>query len=166
MRLQIPLMLLSALALPAVAQQTPSPDPPPAVRAARTDDLPGLWVMVALSKHAEVDVEDSLFAPYQLFYFDPNGGMKHMTSAQMFRQSQLAVFDAAPLVTRFTVDRRGTLLLMNPAWDAPRSYLCRLVIKDTPGDDPRLPRAGDILLSGTDGQGRPLWSKLLRKLNP
>jgi len=164
-------MLLSALALSALAfldaaQQAPSPDPPPAVRAPRTDDLRGLWIMVALSKHAEVDVEDSFFAPYQLFYFDPNGRMKHMTSPQPFRQSQLAMFDAAPLVTRFTVDRHGTLLLMNPAWDAPRSYLCSFVIKDTPGDDPRLPRAGDILLSGTDGQGRPLWSKLLRKPAP
>jgi hypothetical protein len=92
--------------------------------------------------------------------------MKHMTSSQPFRQSQLAVFDAAPLVTRFTVDRGGTLLLTNPAWDAPRSYPCSVVIKGAPGDDPRLPRAGDVVLSGTDGQGRLLWSKLLRKLNP
>lgn len=166
MRFQVPLMLLSALTLPAAAQQAASPDPASAVRAARADDLPGLWIAVALGKYAEVDVEDSLFAPYQLFYFDPNGRMKHMTSSQPFRQSQLAVFDAAPLVTRYTVDRRGTLLLTNPAWDEPRSYLCSLVIKDTPGDDPHLPRVGDIVLSGTDGQGRPLWSKLLRKPAP
>jgi hypothetical protein len=138
----------------------------PAVRAARAGDLPGLWQMVALTKYAEVDAADSLFAPYQLFYFDPSGRMKYMTSPKPFRDTQRSMFNAAPPVTRFTLDRRGQLQLTNPGWDAPRSYLCRFVTRDAPGDGPVPLRAGDLLLTGVDDAGKPAWSKLLRKTTP
>lgn len=153
-------VLISLLLAAAAAAAENAP-----IRPARMRDLPGLWEMVALTKHAEIDAEDSLFAPYQLFYFDPKGRMKHMTSPKPFRATQRSMFEAAPLVTAYTLDRRGQLQLTNPGWDAPRSYLCTFVTKDAAGDDPR-PRAGDLLLSGLDAAGKPAWSKLLRKAQP
>jgi hypothetical protein len=138
----------------------------PQVRPARVSDLPGLWQMIEISfaKNASVDAEDSLLAPYQIFYFDPRGWMKYMTSGKPFSQGQLALFDAAPLVTRYELDKRGTLALTNPAWDEPRKYQCTAVTKVEGGSDPRAPRAGDLLLAAKDAQGTVLWAKLLRKV--
>jgi hypothetical protein len=135
----------------------------PELRPARTADLAGTWQMVALSKPADVDASDSLFAPYQLFRFDPNGRMKHMTASKPF--TSLALFDAAPLVIRYALDRRGTLTLSNPAWDTPRKYTCSIVTKPQTADDARLPRAGDLVITDAAEPGTPTWSKLLRKIS-
>ncbi len=138
----------------------------PSLRPARPRDLPGLWQMLAVTKTAEIDAEDNFFAPYQLFYFDAKGRMKHMTSPKPFRDTQRSMFEAAPPVTAYSLDRRGQLQLTNPGWDTPRSYQCSVVTKDAAGDDPKRARAGDLLLSGVDGSGKPAWSKLLRKAGP
>lgn len=135
----------------------------PELRPARTADLAGTWQMVALNKPADADASDSLFAPYQLFRFDPGGRMKHMTASKPF--TSLALFDAAPLVIRYSLDRRGTLTLVNPAWDAPRKYTCSIVMKPQTADDARLPRAGDLVISEAAEPGPPAWTKLLRKIS-
>ncbi len=135
----------------------------PQARPARSSDLPGIWMMVDLTHNAPVDPEDNLFAAYQIFAFDKKGGMKHMTSAKPFTEGQLSLFDSAPQVTRYGVDRNGILVLVNPSWDAPIKYQCRLVTKTKDAADPKSPRAGDLLLISTDERGREAWSKLLRK---
>jgi len=150
------------LVLTALAATTLLAGGPPS-RPARASDLPGVWVMVDLTHSAPVDPEDKLFAPYQIFAFDRKGGMKHMTSAKPFTEGQLALFDSAPQVTRYGVDRNGILVLVNPSWEAPLKYQCRLVTKTKDESDPKSPRAGDLLLTSTDDRGREAWSKLLRK---
>ena len=135
----------------------------PQARPARSSDLPGVWVMADMTHTAPVDPEDKLFAPYQIFAFDRKGGMKHMTSAKPFTEGQLSLFDAAPQITRYGVDRNGILVLVNPSWDAPLKYQCHVVTKTKDAADPKSPRAGDLLLISTDDRGREAWSKLLRK---
>ncbi len=137
----------------------------PQTRPARSSDLPGVWLMVDMTRNAPFDPEDKLFAPYQIFAFDKRGGMKHMTSAKPFTEGQLALFNSAPQITRYGVDKTGVLVLSNPSWDAPLKYHCRLVVKaeaDAAGD-PKSPQAGDLILAGIDDRGREAWSKLLRK---
>ena len=134
---------------------------PVAVRPARNADLPGTWAMVNLVGD-KADPSDSMFAPFQIFHFDSDGRMKFMTSAKPF--TSLALFEAAPLVTRYSLDKHGTLLLANPGWPTPRKYQCIVVLKGARGDDVKLPRPADVLLSGVDEAGRPAWSKLLRKV--
>jgi hypothetical protein len=138
----------------------------PELRPARTADLPGVWVMVDQVRNAPFDPEDTVFAPYQLFAFDQKGGMKHMTSPKQFTDSQLALFSAAPQVTRYTVEKDGTLVLANPSWDAPIKYQCRVVTKTEDPDTGRSPREGDLVLSSIDAHGKEAWSKLLRKATP
>ncbi|HXN48811.1 MAG TPA: hypothetical protein VN893_19330 [Bryobacteraceae bacterium] len=135
----------------------------PQSRPARSSDLPGIWIMVELTSSAALDPQDQLFAPFQLFAFDKKGGMKHMTSGKPFTQGQLSLFDSAPQVTRYSVDRNGILVLANPSWEAPLKYQCRLVTKTKEAADPRSPHEGDLLLISTDERGREAWSKLLRK---
>jgi len=150
------------VALTALAATTLLAGGPPS-RPARASDLPGIWVMVDMTHSAPVDPEDKLFAPYQIFGFSRKGGMKHMTSAKPFTEGQLALYDSAPEVTRYGVDRNGTLILVNPSWEAPLKYQCRLVTKTKDEGDPKSPRAGDLLLVATDDRGREEWTKLLRK---
>jgi hypothetical protein len=159
MRLRVILLALTA----AMAVLAPAAGDPQ-VRPARASDLPGLWQMMDLNKSASVDAEDSLFSPYQIFYFDPRGWMKYMTRVKPFTQAQLALFDAAPMATRYEVDKRGTLALTNTAWDEPRRYQCNTVTKVEDGSDPRAPRVGDLLLAATDAEGKLVWVKLLRKV--
>lgn len=135
----------------------------PQARPARSSDLPGVWMMVEMTRNAPIDPQDKLFAPYQIFAFDKKGGMKHMTSARPFTEGQLALFNSAPQVTRYGVDRNGTLVLVNPSWDAPLKYQCRVVTRTKDEGDPKSPQAGDLLLAATDDRGREAWSKLLRK---
>jgi hypothetical protein len=135
----------------------------PQARPARGSDLLGVWVMIDMTRDPSFDPQDKLFAPYQIFAFDKRGGMKHMTSAKPFTDGQLALFNSAPEVTRYGVDRNGTLVLVNPSWDAPLKYQCRVVTKTKDEGDPKSPQAGDLLLSSTDDRGREAWSKLLRK---
>lgn len=135
----------------------------PHLRPARSSDLPGVWLMVDMTNTAPVDPQDKQFAPYQIFAFDRKGGMKHMTSAKPFTEGQLALFNSAPQITRYSVDGSRTLMLSNPSWDAPLKYQCRLVTKAEPASDPKSPQAGDLLLAATDDRGREVWSKLLRK---
>jgi hypothetical protein len=136
----------------------------PQVRPARTSDLPGVWFMAAITTNAPADPDDSAFAPYQIFGFDRQGGMKHMTAAKPFTPGQIALFDSAPQVTRYTVEKGGELVLSSPSWDAPLKYQCRLVTKAEGASDPKSAQAGDLLLVSTDEQGREVWSKLLRKV--
>jgi hypothetical protein len=150
------------LALTALAAATLMAGGPPS-RPARATDLPGVWMMVDLTHTVPVDPEDQLFAPYQIFAFDRKGGMKHMTSAKPFTEGQLSLFDSAPQVTRYGVDRNGILALVNPSWEAPLRYQCHLVTKTKDGGDPKSPHEGDLLLVSTDDRGREAWSKLLRK---
>jgi hypothetical protein len=131
------------------------------VRPARAADLPGMWQMAALIMPPEADASDPLFAPYQVFFFDQSGKMKHMTSARPF--TSFALFEAAPLVTRYSVEKKGTLVLTNPAWDAPRRYQCTVVTKSAGGEDRKSARPGDVLLTGLDEAGKPAWTKVLRK---
>ncbi len=138
----------------------------PQTRPARSSDLPGIWMMVDISSTAPLDLQDTLFAPYQIFAFDKKGGMKHMTSAKPFTEGQLALFDSAPQITRYGVDRNGILVLVNPSWEAPLKYQCRLVTKTKDAADPKSPHEGDLLLISTDDRGREAWSKLLRKRRP
>lgn len=133
---------------------------PVTVRPARNADLPGTWVMLNLVTD-KADREDSTFAPYQIFHFDASGRMKFMTSAKPF--SNLALFEAAPLVTRYSLDKHGALTLTNPGWDEPRKYQCIVVVKGPAGEDAKLPHPGDVLLTSVDAGGKPLWSKLLRQ---
>ena len=133
----------------------------PQMRPARASDLPGVWLMVGLTNDAPFDPEDKVFAPYQIFAFDKKGGMKHMTSAKPFTEGQLALFSAAPQVTRYTVSPDGTLELSNPSWDAPLKYQCRVVTK--PDADAKSIQAGDVLMISVDERGREAWSKVLRK---
>ncbi len=133
-----------------------------ALRPARTADLAGTWQMVSITKAEDTDESDSFFAPYQLFRFDAGGRMKFMTATKPF--TSLALFDSAPMVTRYSVDRRGILTLVNDAWDAPRKYLCRMVTKAETAADRKEPREGDLLLTGADDAGKAGWSKLLRKI--
>lgn len=135
----------------------------PQTRPARSSDLPGVWLMADMTRNAPFDPEDKQFAPYQIFGFDKRGGMKHMTSAKPFTEGQLALFNSAPQITRYSVDGSRTLMLSNPSWDAPLKYQCRLVTKAEPASDPKSPQAGDLLLAATDDRGREVWSKLLRK---
>ena len=135
----------------------------PQARPARSSDLPGVWLMVDMTSNAPVDPQDKAFAPYQIFAFDRKGGMKHMTSARPFTEGQLSLFDSAPQITRYGVDRNGILVLVNPSWEAPLKYQCRMVTRTKDGSDPKSPRAGDLLLVSTDDRGREAWSKLLRK---
>ncbi len=135
----------------------------PQTRPARSSDLPGVWVMIDMTHGAPFDPQDKLFAPYQIFGFDRKGGMKHMTSARPFTEGQFALFNSAPQVTRYTVERDGTLTLSNPSWEAPLRYQCRVVTKAEAAGDPRSPQPGDLLLSGTEERGREGWSKLLRR---
>ncbi len=148
-------LIIAALALAAMASEDQ-----PAVRPARTGDLPGTWQMVSITKAPGADAEDAQFAPYQIFFFDQGGKMKHMTSPKPF--SSLALFEAAPLVTRYSVDKKGTLVLTNPSWDAPRKYQCDVVTKAA-GNDAKSARPGDVILTGTDDSGKLAWTKLLRK---
>ena len=129
-------------------------------------DLGGGRVRLARVKDSLFESEDKLFAPYQVFEFDKKGGMKHMTSAKPFTGGQLSLFDSAPQVTRYGVDRNGILVLVNPSWDAPLKYQCHVVTKTKDAADPKSPRAGDLLLISTDDRGREAWSKLLRKGHP
>ncbi len=138
----------------------------PQSRPARASDLPGIWMMVDITSTAPLDPQDTLFAPYQIFAFDKKGGMKHMTSAKPFTGGQLSLFDAAPQITRYGVDRNGILALVNPSWEAPLKYQCRFVTKTKDGGDPKSPHEGDLLLISTDDRGREAWSKLLRKGRP
>jgi hypothetical protein len=135
----------------------------PETRPARTADLAGTWQMVALLKPADADAGDSTFAPFQLYRFDPNGRMKHMTASKPF--TSLALFDAAPLITRYALDRRGILTLSNPAWDAPHKYVASIVTKPPTASDAKLPRAGDLVIAENPEQGSAAWSKLLRKID-
>ena len=156
-------VLIAVLAaIASFAAQTAGSPPWGAVTAkpARNSDLAGTWVMLRLVVD-KADPDDSTFAPYQIFQFDTSGRMKFMTSAKPF--SNFALFEAAPLVTRFTLDKHGVLTLSNPGWDAPRKYQCTVVAKGPAGDEARVPRAGDVLLSGLDESGKPSWSKLLRQ---
>ena len=119
--------------------------------------------MIDITRNAGFEPDDKTVAPYQIFGFDKKGGMKHMTSAKPFTRSQLELFDAAPQVTRFGVDKNGTLVLVNPAWDAPLKYQCRIVTKTEAAGDMKSPQEGDLIMTSTDDQGREVWSKLLRK---
>jgi len=119
-----------------------------------------------MTSTAPLDPQDTQFAPYQVFAFDRKGGMKHMTSAKPFTEGQRALFNTAPQVTRYSVDRNGILVLVNPSWEAPLKYQCLFVTKTGDGSDPKSPRAGDLLVISTDERGREAWSKLLRKGRP
>jgi len=134
----------------------------PEMRPARSADLVGTWQMVSISKPENVEGTDTLLAPYQLFQFEANGRMKHMTATKAF--TSLALFQAAPAITRYTLNKSGTLVLTNPNWDAPRQYKCSLIVKPDTNANPKEPRAGDVLMTGSETSNQPAWSKLLRKL--
>jgi hypothetical protein len=155
-------LALAALLVPALLAADPE------YRPARTTDLPGVWMVVAMATSAPPDPDDKTFAPYQIFGFDRQGGMKHMTSTKPFREGQIALFNAAPQVTRYSVEKDGTLVLSNPSWDVPLKYQCRVVVKADAkagaAADAKSPQAGDVLLVSMDDQGREAWSKLLRKV--
>jgi hypothetical protein len=136
----------------------------PQARPAKTSDLEGVWQMVELTNNQPANADDAQLAPYQIFRFDRHGKMKHMTSQKPFTAGQLALFDSAPLVMEYKVEKRGTLVLSNPSWDAPRTYQCSVVTQAEPSADLQAARAGDLVISGADGQGKILWSKRLRKL--
>jgi hypothetical protein len=154
--------ILFALAAAAVALGAP-PDSPQ-VRPARGSELVGLWQMVDVTRGPSADAEDSQLAPFQIFYFDRRGWMKFMTSMKPFSKGQLALFDSAPLVTRYEMEKDGTLALTNPAWDEPRRYHCNAVTKVEGEGDVRAPHVGDLVLAATDAEGKPVWAKLLRKV--
>lgn len=149
-------ILFLVLAVAAAMAQTAE------MRPARSADLVGTWQMVSLSKPENVEGTDTVLAPYQLFQFQANGRMKHMTATKAF--TSLALFQAAPAITRYTLNKSGTLTLTNPNWNAPRQYKCSLIVAPATSADPKQPRAGDIILTGSEAPNQPTWSKLLRRL--
>jgi len=61
--------------------------------------------------------EDKLFATYQIL---PSTRGRHEAhdQRQAFTEGQLALFNSAPQITRYAVDKTGMLVLSSPSWDA------------------------------------------------
>ncbi len=133
-------------------------------RAAKPDELAGIWEMVGMKVSVNHDPQDSFYARYQKFHFSTDGKMKVIASHKAFDRNSEAAFSSAPFTASYELDEKGFLRMNNPGWPGGKGCIAVYVLSDRHKGKADLPQPGDIRLAWLDPAGRPVIIKVLRRI--
>ena len=137
-------------------------------RPASSEDFPGLWEVVRWQSDVPADRLKSYAAPFQYYLFAPDGSLRSATSQT--RTRNLAAISHAvelqPAVTRYACSSGGFVEIFHTDWpDAPErwhAYYVNYTRRDAEGHF--YFRAGDLVMTLLDNDGRPLYVRQMRQL--
>lgn len=134
-------------------------------RSCTREDLPGTWEMAAQIINTPVKPEDAFYFPYQRYVFSNEGGVKHMTSQEVFTGEHRKMQDAAPAVTTYQLNDKGTLIFKRERSERLEALVCTYVTETKDEKNAKLPKQGDVLLTyfSETNTTEPLLERLLRK---
>lgn len=144
-------------------------------RPCKPTDLSGTWVMRGLTLAAQpVNSDDPGLSPYQRYFFDQKGRIKHLVADRLLSDEDPALvkFSKMGATSTYTLDQRGLLKIQHLESAFPEQCLCTVVLRDP---DPvsmekldvskreRIPKKGEIVLTYLDRKGKPVLTKSLMK---
>lgn len=173
MMLAAALLAVLAGTLSAHAGETPARQR--AGRPCKSTDLAGTWVMRGLSLAAQpVNSDDPGLSPYQRYFFDDKGHVKHLVADRILPEQDPALVKFAKMgaTSTYTLDERGLLRIQHLESAFPEQCLCTVVLRDPdplsmeklePSKRERIPKKGEIVLTYLNRKGKPALTKSLMK---
>ncbi|MCG3177205.1 MAG: hypothetical protein MOGMAGMI_02173 [Candidatus Omnitrophica bacterium] len=144
-------------------------------RPCASKDLAGTWIMRGLTLSSQaVNPKDPGLSPYQRYFFDDKGHVKHLVSDRRLSEQDPAVdkFNRMGSTSMYTLDERGLLRIQHLESAFPEQCLCTVVLRDPdplsleklePEKRERIPKKGEIILTYLDRKGKPALTKSLMK---